>query len=583
MTSLPLPRAVRMRAGRQHAHRAPSAFSGLSLALAAVVIALTVVPLADVVVRLFFVDGSFTLAPIRHTLSHPDLLKTIVSTLAVVLASTVIATIIGGGLAWLNERTNARMGILSDILPMVPFLVPPVAGSMGWLMLFAPQAGYLNNAWWWLLTRVGIHTHRPLMNIYSWTGLIFVFSVYGVAFTYMMIAPALRTLDSNLEEQSRISGAGALKTHFKVTLPAIMPSVVAGALLWIWVAMITVDIPLVIGSPAKIHMLSTDIVTALHGYPTDRGLATGLSVVTAVVVLAVWAVQSRILRSGRHATMGSKGTRTVPQQLGRWRLPIRVVMALYLLLTTLLPFGALVVVGLTGTWQPSIQWSRIGLAGYRTLFTDPLAREGLRNSLVLALVCATLVVLVTALISLYIRRSGGVAGRLIDAGIKLPSTLGALLLVVGIMLTFEGAPFWLGGTLTLLFLGYVLLCVPNASIASDAAVASIGEELMEASAISGARDGVTFWKVVLPLLIPGLVGTWAIVFVRVLSDVTVASLLAGVNNPVIGYQIINAQQMGTPDATATLASVLTVISAVVLTFAVWLGRRMSRWAAATGR
>lgn len=581
MTSLSLP--VRSHGRRRAPHRAPSAFSALSLLLAAAVIALTVVPLADVVFRLFYVDGSFTLEPVRHTLSHPHLLKTIGSTLIVVLASTVIATVIGGGLAWLNERTDARMGLLSDILPMVPFLVPPVAGATGWIMLLAPQAGYLNNAWWWLLARVGIHTERPFFNIYSWQGLIFVFSVYGVAFTYMMIAPALRTLDSNLEEQSRISGAGALKTHFRVTLPAILPSVAAGALLWIWVAMVTVDIPLVVGRPAKIDMLSTDIVSALHDYPTDRGLATGLSVVVAIVVLAVWAVQTRILGQGRHATLGTKGTRTVPQRLGRARTPVRILMGLYLLLTTLLPFGALLIVGLTGTWQPSIQWSRMSLSGYHALLTDPLTRAGLRNSIVLALVCATLVVLLTALISLYIRRTGGLIGRVVDAGIKLPSTLGALLLVVGIMLTFEGSPFWLGGTLTLLFLGYILLCVPNASIASDAAVASIGDELMEASAISGARDGITFRKVVLPLLIPGLVGTWAIVFVRVLSDVTVASLLAGVNNPVIGYQIINVQQMGTPDGTATLASVLTVISAVVLTFAVWFGRWMSRWAAAAGR
>lgn len=581
MTSLSLP--VRGEGRRRAPHRAPSTFSALSLILAAAVIALTVVPLADVVFRLFFVNGSFTIEPVRHTLSHPHLLRTIGSTLVVVLASTVIATVIGGGLAWLNERTDARMGLLSDILPMVPFLVPPVAGATGWIMLLAPQAGYLNNGWWWLLSRVGIHTQRPLFDIYSWQGLIFVFSVYGVAFTYMMIAPALRTLDSNLEEQSRISGAGALKTHFRVTLPAILPSVAAGALLWIWVAMVTVDIPLVVGRPAKIDMLSTDIVSALHDYPTDRGLATGLSVVVAVVVLAVWAVQTRILGQGRHATLGTKGTRTVPQRLGRARTPVRILMALYLLLTTLLPFGALLVVGLTGTWQPSIQWSRMSLSGYHSLLTDPLTRAGLRNSIMLALVCATLVVLLTAVISLYIRRTGGLIGRIVDAGIKLPSTLGALLLVVGIMLTFEGSPFWLGGTLTLLFLGYILLCVPNASIASDAAVANIGDELMEASALSGARDGTTFRKVVLPLLIPGLVGTWAIVFVRVLSDVTVASLLAGVNNPVIGYQIINVQQMGTPDGTATLASVLTVISAVVLTFAVWFGRWMSRWAAAAGR
>ncbi|MFF4835200.1 ABC transporter permease [Streptomyces sp. NPDC001315] len=561
-----------------------SPFSAFSLLLALAAIVLTVIPLGAVVLKLFFTGGSFTLDPLRRTLEHPDLGRTVLDTLTIVLASTVIAVVVGGGLAWLNERTDARMGLLSDLLPMVPFLVPPIAGSMGWIMLFAPEAGYVNNAWRWFLGLFGTENADPVMNIYSWHGMVFVFSVYGVAFTYMMIAPALRTLDSNLEEQSRISGAGALGTLRKVTLPSVMPAVVAGALLWIWVALVTVDIPVVIGTPADISMLSNEIVTALRNtFPADRGLAVGLSSIISVAVMIVWFLQTRVLRGNRHATMGSKGTRTVPLKLGRWRTPARALMVLYVLLTTVLPFGGLLVVALTGTWQPSIQWDRISLDGYTTLLSNPQMQAGLRNSLLLALAAATVVALVTAVVSLYIRRAGPVLGRVVDAGIKLPATLGTLLLVVGIVLTFTGSPFWMAGTVTILFLGYLLLNIPNASITSDAAVAGVGEELTEASAISGAGEWRTFWRVVLPLLIPGLVGSWAIVFVRVMGDVTVSSLLAGVTNPVIGYQILETQQNGSTSQVAVLASVLTVVSAVVVFLAVWYGRRASRWAASERR
>lgn len=557
-----------------------SSFSAFSLMLAAAVILLTVVSLGVVILKLFIVDGTFTIEPIRHTLTQPDLASTITSTLSVVIASTVIAVAIGGGLAWLNERTDARMGLLSDLLPMVPFLVPPVAGSMGWMMLFAPKAGYINNAWWWLLERFGIHTANPLMNIYSWHGMVFVFSIYGVAFTYMTIAPALRTLDSNLEEQSRVSGASGLKTMVRVTLPAVMPAVIAGALLWIWIALVTVDIPMVIGTPADIPMLSTKLVTALRQtFPVDRPLAVGLSSIVAMIVMAVWLIHHRVMHRQRNSTMGSKGSRTVPVELGRWRTPVRIAMLGYMGLTTVLPFGALLVVAVTGSWQPTIHWSSASFDRFKQLLSSPATQAGLRNSLVLALVAATLVVLVTSVLSLYVHRAGRWTGGVIDAGLKLPGALGAPVLVVGILLTFSGSPFWYAGTLTILFLGYVLLCIPNASIASDAAVAGVGEELMEASSIAGAGELRTFRRVVLPLLIPGMVGAWAIVFVRVMGDVTVSSLLAGVGNPVIGFQLIDAQQSGSPADVAALASVLTLISAGTLFLAVWYGRRSSRWTA----
>ncbi|MFV2175469.1 ABC transporter permease [Actinomadura sp. LOL_016] len=583
MTSLPMGRG-RVRRPLQDVPRGMSPFSAFSLLLAAAVILLTVVSLGMVILKLFIVDGAFTIEPIRHTLAQPDLASTIVSTLSIVTASTVIAVMIGGGLAWLNERTDARMGLFSDLLPMIPFLVPPVAGSMGWMMLLAPKAGYLNNAWWWLLERFGIHTRAPLMDIYSWHGMVFVFSIYGVAFTYMMIAPALRTLDSSLEEQSRVSGAGGVKTMMRVTLPAVMPAVIAGALLWIWIALVTVDIPMVIGTPADIPMLSTELVSALrHTFPVDRALAVGLSSIVAVIVMAVWLIHHRVMHNQRHSTMGSKGSRTVPVKLGRWRTPVRLAMLGYMGLTTVLPFGALLVVAVTGSWRPTIHWSSASLDRFTELLSNPATAAGLRNSLTLALVAATLVVLVTCVLSLYVHRAGRLTGGVIDAGLKLPGALGAPVLVVGILLTFSGAPFWYAGTLTILFLGYVLLCVPNASIASDAAVAGVGEELMEASSIAGAGELRTFRRVVLPLLIPGMVGAWAIVFVRVMGDVTVSSLLAGAGNPVIGFQLVDAQQNGSPADVAALAAVLTLISAGTLFLAVLYGRRTSRWTAGVTR
>lgn len=573
----PGPRNRRRKYGRKASGKKISPFNLISLVVALGFIALTVVPLGTVLLRLFIVDGQLTLAPLQETLEQ-DVLKLVGSTLVVVLASTVFAVLIGGALAWLNERTDARMGLFSDLLPMIPFLLPPVAGSVGWILLLAPTGGYINGVWMKLMGFFGVQEASPLMDIYSWGGLILVFTVYGVAFTYMMIAPALRVLDSNLEEQSRVTGASTMRTLFKVTLPAVLPAIAAGALLWVWVAFATVDIPSMIGTGADISMLSQRIVNLLvFSYPPKQGVAVGLSLIISIVVLGAWLLQSRILRSNKFATVGGKGSRSTPMRLGKWRGVARGAMLGYVLVTTVLPCLALLTVALTGSWRQDIDWGSFGFQHFEKVFSDSYAMQGLANSFTLGLTAATIVVVVAALVSLFVARSGPVLGRMVDVGIKLPATLGALVIVVGMVLLFTGPPFYLSGTTFLLLLAYCALCLPNASISADAAVAGVGGELTESSRISGASESKTFLKVILPLMIPALVGAWALVFVRVLSDLTASSLLAGANNPVIGFQMLELSRYGSYTDLSVLASILAVVSTITVLAAVWFGRWSSRW------
>jgi len=559
--------------------QAADPFSLVSLLIALVVVAVTVASVVTVVWDLFVVHGHVTLTPFEQAFADGNVLKPLRNTAIVVGLSTVFAVIIGGALAWFNERTDARMGLFSDVAPLAPFVMPPVAGSIGFAILFSPDAGYLNKAWYWVLGLVGIHTQHPLLDAYSWTGLIAVFTVYGVPFTYMMIAPALRMMDSSLEEASKVFGAGGMRTALRVTLPSVLPAVGAGAFLWIWIACSMVDVPLLLGTPHNINLLAPQIISLLtYQYPPDESGAVALSTIITVVVVLAWFVQSRILRSSKFATVGGKGSRTQVVRLGRVGRPVaRIAMILYVLGTTLLPGLALLYISLAGSWRSSLTFTHLSLSQFKAALSDEQTFHGLINSLWLSLVAATIVILLAAVIALYVSRSRGIVGRLVDAGVKVPGTVGALIVVVGILLIFEGSPFFLGGTVTILLIAYVMLALPNASVSADAAVAGVGESLSEASRMSGASEFRTFARVVLPLLIPGLVGVWASVFVRTLSDLTASSLLAGTNNPVIGFDILQQSTYGSYATMATLCTILAIFSAVAVLGAAWLGRRVSRW------
>lgn len=560
-------------------------FSGVSALIGLAFAALGVYPLLVVGMRLFWDGKSFNSSPIVKTATLPGLHTILADTTLVVATSVILSLILGGLLAWINERTDARLGVFTDAMPLINLLLPSIAGAIGWVLLLSPNAGYLNWFFRQVLGLFGVEVTTGPFGIYSWGGLILVYTLQMVPFAFLALSGGLRNLDGNLEQQAKVCGASATKVLVTVTIPALLPSVGAATFLLIWVGLATVSVPIIIAPAAHIEILSVAIVRYLsYSYPPEIDLAVGLGAFIVVVLGAIWYVQGRLLRKQRFSTLGSKSTPATPITLGRWR-PVALLFILaYATVSVLLPIGALVLVSLHGFWTLDIEWSRLGLAAFRaTVIDDPVTARALRNSVTLSLLGATIGVGVAAVVALWVFRSASKVSRGVDAAIKFPGAVSSLVLSVGIVLAFGGPPFALGGTIWILLLAYVVMSLPEGSVLADSAVSQIGRELSEASAVAGASDARTFLKVFLPLMMPGLLAAWALLFVRMVGDINAAAILASGSNTVVGFRILEIYTYGSIARMAALATALTGISCVVLIVALALSRRWSRWSRSNWR
>lgn len=534
-------------------------------------------PLARVALRLFVTDGHLDLSPFRDVFRQDDLVEVLFNTFVVVGVSSCAGLLIGGSLAWLNERTNARMGLVTDSLPFVPFLLPAIAGAIGWVLLLSPRAGYLNVFLRWLASLVGIHIERGPFDINTWYGLILVYTIYQVPYAFIIVSGGLRNLDSSIEEQARICGSSPLSTLRKVTFPAIRPALSAAMLLMLWWGFALVSVPLVIGSGAGIEVLSVRIVRLLtFSFPAQTSLAVGNSIFVVAIVGTAWYLQSRRLRGGRHATVGGKGTAATRTDLGRWRRPAQLLILGYVFVAAVLPIGALLLVSLRGFWSPNIEWSKLGLGAFRkAIFDDTRTRRALANSIRIGIIGATIGITAAAILSLYVQRSGRAGARLVDGAVKLPATISTIVIAVGFLLAFAGPPFRLGGSTLILLLAYLAIYLPQGSVAADAAASQVGRELLDASSMSGAGGTRTFLRVCVPIMLPGLVAGWALLFVRMAGDLTASALLSGTNNPVVGFRILEVVQGGSYAVLAALALALTLVTGTVVVLALVATRRRS--------
>jgi iron(III) transport system permease protein len=179
---------------------------------------------------------------------------------------------------------------------------------------------------------------------------------------------------------------------------------------------------------------------------------------------------------------------------------------------------------------------------------------------------------------LFVQRSGRGAARLVDAAVKFPATISTIVIAVGFTLAFTGPPFNLQGTLWILLLAYLAIYMPQGSVAADAAASQVGDELTDASAICGAGGTRTFLRVSLPIMLPGLVAGWALLFVRMTGDLTASAILAGTGNNVVGFRILEVFEGGSFALLASLALALTVVTSTVLVILLTLSRRAAAYA-----
>lgn len=530
-----------------------------------VALAMVLVPILNIVMRAFIIDGRLDLTAAQRAFSDPELMGTVLNTVVLVLTSGTLALIVGSIFAWFTERTDAQSGWIIRLLPIIPLMVPQIAGVSGWVMLLSPAAGLLNAFIRNLLKPFGVELTTGPFDIFSWGGLIFVTTLYLIPYVYLTVAAALRNLGPQLEEASRISGAGPLRTLFQVTLPAVRPGIAAAALIMVILGFGMFSVPIMIGTGAHIEVLSVKIYRMLYSYPPRTDMAVALSMLMMVIIQLTLLLQYWVVSRGHHATIGGKSAGAAVVRLGFWRLPAKGLMFLYLLAASLIPMMGLILVSLQGFWSPIINWSAMTLANYQyVLFGNNLTVNALINSVVLAVIGGVLGMLVTCCLALMSRQKNGRLRAIIGSVTALPAAIPNTVLAVAFIITFAGAPFNLHGTLTILLMAYIVVYLPQAMRYATSAAVQVGSELTEASHVFGAGTMRTFGHVLLPLMLPGLIAGWVILFVSMSSELTASALLAGNSNPVVGQVFLDLWESGSFPRVAALAVTITVIKSVIV-------------------
>jgi iron(III) transport system permease protein len=456
--------------------------------------------------------------------------------------SASLAFAVGTFLAWLNERTDTPFKSAFFALSLVPLIIPAILFTVSWILLASPKIGIINVA-----IQELFGTDLVVANIYSMAGMIFVDGLHQSPLAFLMMTAAFRSMDPSLEESALMCGATVGQIALRMTLKLIWPAAAAVFLILFLRAIESFEVPALLGLPVGIEVYTSSIYQAVQTYPSDIGLASSYAVALLVIAsLCVYAQSRTAAAVEKFSTITGKGFRPRVMRIGRWRYLGAAIFATYLTVVVALPFLVLLWCSLQKFYvAPSLAaLQNVTFGAYRAVFGYPVFASAVWNSLVLSVASATIVALMTAVLCWIVVRTKLPGRWLIDNLATLPLMFPGLVLGLAIMVCYLNLGIGVYGTLWIMLIAYVTRFMPYGMRYNSTSVLAIHKELEESAIMSGASWSMTFWRVVLPLLKPGLIAGWIYVVIVSVRELSSSILLYSPGSEVLSIMIWEYWQNG---------------------------------------
>ena len=517
-------------------------------------------PMCYLIFRSFFGENGFTLSAFKRIYTYPLNWNALRNTLITATLSMIFGVMIAFPLAWLVGRTDLYGRKFFRTLFVMTYMVPPYVGAMAWLRLLNPRVGTMNV---FIKNLLGL-AENPF-NIYTIGGLVWVLTTFYYPYAFITISRAMEKMDPSLEEASKISGASPLKTVLTVTFPIMLPSIVAAGLLVFVSAASCYGIPSIIGAPGQIDTVTTRIIDYVY-VGSAEGLtdATTLAVSLMVIANIVLYVSTFICGNKQYITVSGKSTRPNIVELGKWRVPLTILVSLFALIVVVIPFATVAMTSFTKNLGKALSSTNFTTRYWNILLTRKGILDTAKNSLISASVAATAGIIISCVMAWLLTRTRAKGRHIPDFLITLGSGTPSVVIALALIMTMSGR-FGINiyNTLTIMIVAYMVKYLLMGMRTVVSAMTQIHPSLEEAALISGAEWQRGFKDVTLPLIAPSVVAGWFLIFMPSFYELTMSTLLYSTDTKTIGYELFTYQTYHSQQTASAIATGILIMVVLV--------------------
>lgn len=519
---------------------------------------LIVCPLVSVFAEAVITDGRLDLYRAWTIISAPENLQTIWNSLILGICVVLLSTVIAAPTAYLLARSQLGKHKWLDIVFMVPFMTPPYIASMGWI-LFMQRRG--------LFQQLFPFTGRISEAFFSFGGLVLVMTLNVFPFMMTILKNAIRNIPASLEESGAVFGAG-----FSLRLRKIFASLLTGnyaiASLLVFVKTLSeYGTPYTLGRRIGFYVFTTDIHRYSTTAPVDFGKSASLSSVLILICMAMWLAQNAITNRTSYRLVSGKGSRPAQTHLSGSGLAAAWAWVVLVLVVSIgIPYFSIIASSLIKLRGYGLAPGNFTLEHYGELFTSDRSLGAIGNSILLAIASACICSVLGTIVVMAVRRGKGRLKKIVEGVSMLPEMLPAIVLVIGIMLfwntIYDVLPLY--NTMGIMVLAYVVLYLPYTVQYVTSSFTQINDNLIQAGRTFGGSPWYVFRRITLPMIAPGILTGWMMIFIIAFRELVTASLIAPPNVLVVSTYINREFEQGSVSLGMAMAVLCVAITTTTL-------------------
>jgi iron(III) transport system permease protein len=496
--------------------------------------------------------GGFSLDYFVQFFSKKYYYGALFNSLKVTISVTLLTVIVAIPLAYIMTTMKIRGKVFLQILILISSMAPPFIGAYSWILLLG-RSGVVTK---FMRDTFGINTP----DIYGFTGILIVLTLQLVPLVYMYLMGALKSIDSSLLEAAESMGCTGIRKMFRVIMPLVTPTLLAGSLLVFMRALADFGTPMLIGEGYKTVpvLIFNEFISEMGG---NAGFAAAISVIVIVFAILVFLLQKYISNKKSFSMSAlrpivakqEKGLRNVLGHVYVYGfIALAIIPQLYVMYTAFLKTSGRIFV------------EGYSLDSFRLAFDR--AGDAITNTFLIGITALIFVILIAILIAyVTVRRKNALTNGL-DIITMVPYIVPGSVLGIALLLSFNSKPLLLSGTALILVIAFVIRRLPYTIRSSAAIVHQISPSIEEASISLGASNLKTFFKITLPMMLPGVISGAILSWVTIISELSTSIILYTARTKTMTiaiYTEVIRGNYGTAAALATILSVVTVISLLI--------------------
>ena len=523
----------------------------VKVAVVAFMLLFLIYPFCTLITRSFFSSKTegFTLENYIRFFTKKYYYSALGRSIFVSVTTTLTTLIVGVPMAYAMSRYNVLGKKFIHIFIIMSLMSPPFIGAYSWIMLFGRSG---------LVTKFFFFFGIILPSIYGKLGIILVFTFKLFPYVYLYTSGAMGSIDSSLEEAAENLGSNKLRRLRTITLPVIMPSIAAGAIMVFMTSLADFGTPMLIGEGYMVLpvLVYNEYMSEIGG---NAHLASALSVVVVCCSTAVLLVQKYFVSKKNYVMTAMR-----PPKEEEVHGMKRFLISFPVMLVTFIGILPQIVVVVSSFIKSDFTGFQKGfsLDSYITIFNR--LWTNIRNTYVFSTTAIIFIIILGMLISYIVVRQKGLAGQIMDLLIMFPFVIPGAVLGISLIVAFNKEPLILTGTAAIMIIAFVVRKLPYTVRSGSAFLQQMDPSVEEASISLGVSPMKTFFKVTARLMAPGILSGAILSWITCINELSSSVMLYGGKTSTISVAIYTEVVRNSYGTAAALASILTLTTVVSL-------------------